>query len=165
MQGADQTFSDVEAGQAVYNVAESFETPRGSSSAWEINNLSTGQFREACWCATVVDSFLQLPRHISDQFGVSTSNSDAGTLCYVLEDVPEGKEEDEATEDKEKQQDYSLFDASCIDSDGLDGALFPGELDKGAPHDGKDRGQRCTQFDQSASNKGSPAKRVTFASS
>ena len=81
----------------------------------------------------LVDSFLQLPGFISDQFGVSTSNSDADTSRYGLEDAPEGKEEDDAAEDEEKQQDYSLFDASCIDPDGLDGAFFLGGLDEGAP--------------------------------
>ncbi len=103
MQGTEQTFGVVKAKQVVYNMAELFKTPRGGGSAQEINNLSTRQFREACQCGPVVDSLLQLPWQISDQFGVSTGNSDADTSRYGLEDDPEGKEDDEATEDEKNK--------------------------------------------------------------
>ena len=95
----------------------------------------------------MVDSLQQLPRHFSDQFGSTLGTVVADVSCHGLQNKHE--EEEEETEAKGQRRDYSLFDASCIDSDVLDGTSFLEDVPEiRAPNVGADRGQHLTQFSE-----------------
>lgn len=84
MQGVEDVPGDLEARQTVYNAAKLFMIPHGSGSAQDIDNLSTSQFRQIRRITSVVGSLLQLPQHISHQFGHTQVNFEADVLCHSL---------------------------------------------------------------------------------
>jgi hypothetical protein len=134
MQGERDAIGDIEAGQAAFNAADVFETPRGGVTGLNPDDLSTSQFREARRTGTEVDRLLgDLPRRISDHFSVPRGNEELNVSRFGLQNVPEersqGEEEESAAEEHKEQvvdneYDMSNWDASRIDPEGLDGASF-----------------------------------------